>query len=208
MIFLVSFLGALFAILTSLLIVYTYIMLRVIPRLKKGVYDFVAEHGPKAAFAKMEIDPMEAMREFGVDVVHPSRAAPRGDWLDMVHATQQSSAAQLIYTCEDHGRCAGCPKILAQFAAIIKHQGKLDEIEQKLYDQLRAQLASDDLMEGEGEADRQKRIAGRIIETLVREGTSPNAARGAVWGCAKEARATFANWLSAARQSCEKEKVA
>lgn len=74
MIFVVAFLGALFAILTSLLIVYTYVMLRLLPRLKKGFHEFVAEIGPRALFERSGVDPQEAMRELGIDVV-----APRGE---------------------------------------------------------------------------------------------------------------------------------
>jgi hypothetical protein len=138
MIFAVSFLGALFAILAALAIVYTYVMLFLIPRLKRGIHEWIAEMGPKAIFEQAKVDPAEAMRELGIDVVHPSRR-PGGEadrpWVKDV--------CEVVYTCEDHGRCPGCPKVIAQFEAILRHQGALDEIERRCYDALRAQLAGD-----------------------------------------------------------------
>lgn len=129
MIFAVSFLGALFAILVALLIVYTYVMLRLLPRIKKGLREFVEEMGPRALFERADVEPQALMREMGIDVV-----APRGE--------SPSSVVRVIYTCEDHGRCEGCPRVLAQFEAIIRHQGEdtFDEVERKSYDQLRARL--------------------------------------------------------------------
>ncbi len=131
MIFAVSFLGALFAILASLLIVYTYVMLRLIPRIKRGLHAFVAEMGPKALFERADVDPQQLMSEMGIDVV-----VPRGD--------APSSVARVIFTCEDHGRCTGCPRVLAQFEAIIQHQGEdtFDEVEKQSYAQLRERLGN------------------------------------------------------------------
>ena len=96
--------------------------------------------------------------------------------------------------------------MLAQFEAIIKHQGEdsFDEVEQKCYAQLKEQLAADALLDGESETERQKRIAARVIETLVREGFAISHVRGVVWAIGKEDRMTFFEWLSAARASCEK----
>jgi len=190
MIFLVSFLGALFAILASLLLVYTYVMLRLLPKLKHGLHELVAEIGPQAVFDRANIDPAEAMRQLGVSPVVPR---PPG-------------AIRVIYTCEDHGRCDGCPKVLAQFEAIVRHQGEasFDEVEKKCYAQLREQLADDSLLSGESETDRQKRIAARVVEALVREGCTASIAYSVVWSRGKEDRATFASWLSAARSGREK----
>ena len=127
-IFGVSFLGALFAIVAALLLVYTYVMLRLIPQLKRGFRSFVEEVGLKALFERADVDPRELMEEFDI--------APE--------ARRPSEAVRIIFTCEDHGRCAGCSKVLAQFEAIIQHQGEdtFDDVERKCYAQLRAQLAS------------------------------------------------------------------
>jgi hypothetical protein len=96
--------------------------------------------------------------------------------------------------------------VLAQFEAIIRHQGEesFDEVERKCYEQLRAQLASDALLEGESETDRQKRIAARVVEALVREGRALSIAHAVVWSRRKADRTTFAEWLSSARTGCEK----
>ena len=194
-IFGVSFLGALFAILASLLLVYTYVMLRLIPRIKRSFREFVEEIGPKAVFERANLDPVELMQELGIS---PAEA----------EAIEQRSAGavRIIFTCEDHGRCVGCPKVLAQFEAIIRHQGEdsFDEAERKCYAHLQDQIACDALLDGESETERQKRIAGRVVETLVREGFAVTHARGVVWAIGKDDRATFVGWLSAARSDCEK----
>jgi hypothetical protein len=188
-IFGLSFLGALFAILASLLFVYTYVMLWLLPRIKRGFRALVAEIGPKAVFERMDLDPVEMMQQFGV--------AP---------AAAEARAVGIVFTCEDHGRCFGCPKVLAQFEAIIRHQGEdsFDEVERKTYAQLREQLSRDALLDGESETERQKRIAARVIETLVREGFAVTHVRGVVWAIGKDDRATFVGWLTAARTCCEK----
>ncbi len=191
-IFGVSFLGALFAILVALLVVYTYVTLRLVPKLKRGLRALVEEIGPRAVFEQANFDPAEAMRQLGVS---PAEAAAA--------IAQQRSA---IFTCEDHGRCLGCPRVLAQFEAIIRHQGEasFDEVERTRYAQLRDQLANDVSLPDESEADRQKRIAVRVIEALVREGCASSIAHSVVWSRRKEDRATFAAWLSAARSGREK----
>lgn len=190
-IFGVSFLGALFAIVASLLLVYTYVTLRLIPKIKRGLREFVEEIGPKAMFERANLDPLEVMQEFGIS---PPKIEP------------SAAAVRIIFTCVDHGRCDGCPKVLAQFEAIIQHQGEssFDEVERKCYAQLRELIVSDTPLDGESEAERQTRIAGRVIETLVREGFAITHARGVVWAIGKDDRATFVGWLSAARASCEK----
>lgn len=201
MIFAVSFLGALFAILASLLLVYTYVMLRMLPRLKKGFHEFVADVGPKAVFERANVDPQQLMRDLDIDVVHPSRRPDRPG------RGSDQGTLRVIFTCEDHGRCAGCPKVLAQFEAIIEHQGveSFDEVEHKCYEKLRDRFAAETVDgEGEVEVERQRRIATRVVETLVREGFSSSTACGVVWGCNKDARETFAGWLSAAREGCQK----
>ena len=197
-IFGVSFLGALFAIVASLLLVYTYVTLRLVPKLKRSFRAFVEEIGPKAVFERANLDPVEVMREFGIS---PAEAV-----IDQQRSNGAGAAVRIIYTCEDHGRCAGCPKVLAQFEAIIRHQGEgsFDEVERKCYALLRDQLAGDALLDGESEIERQQRIAGRVVEALVREGFAATHARGVVWALGKEDRATFAGWLSAARLDCEK----
>jgi hypothetical protein len=206
MIFVVSFLGALFAILAALAIVYTYVTLRVIPRLKRGIREWVEEIGPKAIFEQAKVDPAEAMRELGIDVVHPSRR-PDVPWV----AETKAQEVRIVYAfaCEDHGRCAGCPKVLAQFEAIVRNQGadSFDEEERECYERLRDQMASDARI-GENEIERQKRIAARVIETLVREGCASSLAHGVVWSRTKEDRATFATWLSAARAGRESLAIA
>lgn len=190
-IFGVSFLGALFAIVASLLLVYTYVMLRLIPKIKRSLREFVEEIGPKAVFERANLDPLEVMQELGIS---PPKIEP------------SAGAVRISFTCEDHGRCDGCPKVLAQFEAIIRHQGEgsFDEVERKCYAQLRKLNVRDAPLDGESEADRQKRIAARVIETLVREGFAITHARGVVWAIGKDDRATFASWLSAARLDCEK----
>lgn len=187
-IFSVSFLGALFAIVASLLLVYTYVTLRLIPKIKRSFREFVAEIGPKAMFEQANLDPAEVMEELGI----PSAGRSRG-------------ATRIIFTCEDHGRCVGCPRVLAQFEAIIRHQGEdsFDEVERKCYAHLREQLAGDEPIDGESEADRQKRIALRVVETLVREGVTAAQAREIVWAIGKSDRATITSWLAAARARCE-----
>lgn len=199
MIFAVSFLGALFAILTSLLIVYSYVVLRLIPRLKKSLHAFIAEVGPRALFERSGVDPAQMMRDLGIDVIHPSRGAKADA------APPAPRSVRVVFTCEDHGRCDGCPRVLAQFEAIIKHQGaeSFDEVERQCYEQLCALVKSDMALEGEGEPDRQRRLAAQVVETLVREGFALTVVRGVVWGCGKETRETFAGWLSAARESCQ-----
>lgn len=196
MIFLVSFLGALFAIFVALLIVYTYVKHRLIPRIKDGFREFVAEVGPSAVFENAKLDPIEAMRQFGVSSAEAAVAIAK--------QSAASSATRMIYMCEDHGRCAGCPKVLAQFEAIIRHQGEesFDELEKRCHAQLRDQLASDALIDGEGEIARQRRIAAHVVEVLVREGISLRVARSAVWSCGKSKQSTFDGWLSAARTGC------
>ena len=183
--FLVSAVGALFAILAALLLVYTYVTIRLVPKLKRSFREFVEEVGPKAVFERANLNPAEMMQQLGIP--------PAG-------------AMRIVYTCEDHGRCVGCPKVLAQFEAIIRHQGEasFDEVERTHYLHLKDQVASDSLIDGESETERQKRIAGRVIETLVREGFAATNVRGVVWAIGKDARATFADWLLAARLDCEK----
>ena len=199
-----SFLGALFAIVVSLLIVYTYVTWRLLPRLMRGLRAYVEEIGPRAVFERAHIDPAEAMRQLGVSSRERISAA------EATAAVAANGAVRVVFTCEDHGRCAGCPKVLAQFEAIIKHQGaeSVDEVEQKCYTQLRELLASDTLLDGESEADRQKRIAARVIETLIREGAASSIAHAVVWSRRKEDRSTFAGWLSAARTGCEEMTIA
>jgi hypothetical protein len=188
-IFAISFLGALFAIVASLLLVYTYVTLRLIPKIKRSFREYLADIGPKALFDSAHLDPAEVMEQFGI----PPGAPP------------QSAGVHIVFTCEDHGRCAGCPKVLAQFEAIVRHQGEdsFDEVERKCYAQLKAQIEDDARIDGESEADRQKRIAARVVETLVRDGFAAADARGVVWAIGKDARASFTAWLSAARASCQ-----
>ena len=197
-IFGVSFLGALFAIVASLLLVYTYVTLRLVPRLKRGLREFVEEIGPQAVFERANLDPVEAMQQLGLS---PAEAAAA-----FAQQGGTAGAARIVFTCEDHGRCVGCPKVLEQFEAIIRHQGEasFDELERKCYVHLRDQLADDALLPGESEADRQQRIAARVVELLVREGFAATHARGVVWAIGKDDRATFVGWLSAARLDCEK----
>lgn len=192
-IFAISFLGSLFAIVASLLLVYTYVTLRLIPKIKRSFRDYVADIGPKALFDNAQLDPAEVMEQFGI-----SPGAPQG-------ASQQPSGVRIVFTCEDHGRCVGCPKVLAQFEAIVRHQGEdsFDAVERRCYAQLKAQLADDARIDGESEADRQKRIAARVVEALVREGFAAAHARGVVWAIGKDDRASFAAWFSAARASCQ-----
>ena len=198
MIFVVSFLGALFAILVALLVVYTYVMLRLFPKLERGIRNFVEEVGPRAVFERANLDPAEALRQLGVP---PAVAAAS------FTANSGEASVRVLYTCADHGRCAGCPRVLAQFEAIVRHQGaeSLDEAEQKCHAQLREKFGgSAPLAESEGQ--RQHALAERVIDTLVREGIARRVARGAVWACSKEARATFSGWLSAAREGCQRSK--
>lgn len=159
-IFTVSFLGALFAIVASLLLVYTYVTLRLIPKIKRSFRAFVEEIGPKALFERANLDPAEVMQELGV-TSEAALAIKKGA------GDPERGAVRIIFTCEDHGRCSGCSKVLAQFEAIIKHQGEdsFDEVERKCYAQLKDQLAEDALLDGESEIERQKRIAARVIET-------------------------------------------
>lgn len=193
-IFGVSFFGALFAIVASLLLVYTYVTLRLIPKIKRSFRELVEEIGPKALFARANLDPAEVMQQLGVSPTDPK-------------ATDGAAGAvRIVFTCEDHGRCIGCLKVLAQFEAIIRHQGEasFDEVERTCYAHLRGQLADDAALDGESETERQKRIAGRVVESLVREGFAASRARGVVWVIGKDDRATFGSWLSAARACCEK----
>ncbi len=201
-IFGVSFLGALFAIGASLLIVYTYVTLRLIPKIKRGLREIVAEIGPRAVFEQANFDPVEAMRRLDVSSVEVAAAFAQQQGA----AGADAGAVRIIFTCEDHGRCIGCSRVLAQFEAIIRHQGEdsFDEIERECYAHLKDQLASDALFDGESEGTRQKRIAARVIEVLVREGCSSSIARSVVWNAKKEDRASFAAWLSAARAGREK----
>lgn len=205
MTFLLAFLGALFAIFVSLLIVYTYVKHRFVPKLMRSIREFVGEVGPRAVFERANLDPAEAMRQLGVSPAEAAAAIAKQRAATIGTDGASPSAVRIIYTCEDHGRCVGCPRVLAQFEAIIRHQGEdsFDEVEKKCYEQLRDQLASDALLPGESEADRQKRIAARVVEALVCEGFASSRARGVVWTIGKDARATFAAWLTAARESCD-----
>lgn len=119
--FVVAFLGALFAILVALLIVYTYVMLRLVPKLTRGFRDFIDKHA--------NMDPAEALRQFGVA---PAAFA----------SGPAAPSVRVVYTCDDHGRCVGCPKVLAQFEAIIRHQGEdtFDEVERRCYAPLKEQF--------------------------------------------------------------------
>lgn len=199
MTFAIAFLGALFAIALALLAVYTYVVHGLIPQIMKGVRSFVEEVGPRAVFERANLDPVEAMRQIGVS---PAKAAAT---ISAIAGPRAAEAVRVIFTCEDHGRCVGCPKVLAQFEAIVRHQGldSFDEVERRCYVQLQALVASDLALEGESDGDRQRRIAGRVVEALVREGFKPSIARGVVWGCGKDARETFAGWLMVARASCQ-----
>jgi len=194
--FLLAFLGALFAIVVALLVVYTYVVHLMIPRVMRAVRAFVEEVGPRAVFERANLDPIETMRQLGVS---PARAA---ESIPAV-AAQQRDAVRVIFTCEDHGRCAGCPKVLAQFEAIVRHQGaeSFDEVERRCYEQLRDLVKADAPIV---EVDRQRQIAVQVVDALVREGFAPGVVRGVVWGCGKDARETFAAWLSAARSGCQK----
>jgi hypothetical protein len=209
-IFAVSFLGALFAILAVLLLVYTYVTLRLIPKIKRGLREFIGEVGPRALFEQAHYDAAEAMRQLGIS---PAEAAAAIEALRRDDASSgvdvdasAAGATRVIFTCEDHGRCVGCPRVLAQFEAIIAHQGEdsFDEVERKCYAHLRGQLAGDAAREGESEAARQKRLAARVVDALVAEGFALGHARGVVWATVKEDRATFAAWLDAARRNCQK----
>jgi hypothetical protein len=200
-VFAISFLGALFAILVSLLLVYSWVTLRLIPHLKKSFRALVGEVGAKAIFERAGVSPERAMQDVGLDPTAAAVAAIRA------RDNEPSTAPiRVVFTCEDHGRCVGCPRVLAQFEAIIRHQGEntFDEVERRCYAQLREQIASDTLLDGESETSRQRRIAARVVETLVREGFSENAAREAVWSRSKDVRATFADWLLAARAGCRR----
>ena len=268
MIFVVAFLGALFAILTSLLVVYTWVTLYLIPRLKKSFRTYVGEIGPKAIFERAGLTPEEVMRDAGLDPIaaHAAAARARGSAPSGIH---------VVFTCEDHGRCAGCPRVLAQFEAIVTHQGaeSFDEVERTCHDQLRekfapqiaeekaigswivgqlakdgvdadlalaaatavkptatyadvkdltaawyvaalnycrkwrawARLGVDEDAAAEGEVSRQRQLAVRLVETLVREGAAISAARGAVWSCTAAQRSTFASWIDAARVRLDSE---
>ena len=144
MTFVISFLGALFAILVALLVIYTYVTLRLIPRFTRGLRDFVQEIGPKAVFERANMDPAEAMRQLGVSPMEAVAAIARQP------GAASSAAVRVIYTCEDHGRCDGCPKVLAQFEAIIRHQGEdsFDDVERRCYAQLKEQITSTAIFNG------------------------------------------------------------
>ncbi len=148
-IFAVSFLGALFAIVVALLCVYTYVTLRLIPRIKQGFREFVEDIGPKALFERANVDPAELMEELDISPAEALAALKKRGLDDPTVGN-----VRIIFTCEDHGRCDGCPKVLAQFDAIIKHQGEdsFDEVERKCYAQLKDQLANDVARAGESEA--------------------------------------------------------
>ncbi len=204
-IFGVSFLGALFAILAALLVIYTYVTLRLIPKFTRSFRAFVQEIGPKALFERANLDPAEMMRQLDLSPTEAVAAIAKQQPPPIAAAaTSDPPPVRVVYTCEDHGRCVGCPKVLAQFEAIVRHQGEdsFDEIERRCFTQLREQIASDTLIDGEAETDRQKRIAARVVETLVREGFSVTHARRVVWAAGKADRATYAGWLSAARAGC------
>lgn len=205
MIFLLSFLGALFAILASLLFVYTYVKHRLVPKLMNSLREYVGEIGPSAVFERANLDPAEAMRQLGVSPAEAAAALAKQRAFAGGAVDDSPSAVRIIYTCEDHGRCVGCPKVLAQFEAIIRHQGEesFDAVEKKCYVQLCDQLSNDASLPGESEAERQKRIAVRVVEVLVHEGFDPGHARGVVWATGKEDRSSFAAWLSAARVGCD-----
>lgn len=202
MIFAVSFLGSLFAILVSLLLVYSWVTLRLIPRLKESFRALVGEVGARAIFERAGVSPEQVMQDVGLDPTTAAVAAIRA----RDSGPSVPTPIRVVFTCEDHGRCVGCPRVLAQFEAIIRHQGEdtFDEVERRCYAQLREQIASDALLDGESETSRQRRIATRVVEALVREGFSENAAREAVWSRGKDVRATFADWLSAARAGCQR----
>jgi hypothetical protein len=140
MIFAVAFLGSLFAILAALLVVYTYVMLRLIPRFMQGISKLVKEIGPKAVFERANLDPVEAMRELGLSPA--AAAASIAVAKDEIDRRLGKASIRVVFTCEDHGRCDGCPKVLAQFEAIVRHQGaqSFDEVERKCYEQLAAKF--------------------------------------------------------------------
>jgi hypothetical protein len=133
--FAVAFLGALFAILAALLVVYTYVVLRLLPKLKRGLREMGAELGPSVVGTSREEAEAWAM----VDAVAADTAQRKAASSEML---VEKKAARVIFVCEDHGRCGGCPKVLAQFEAIIRHQGEdtFDEVERTCYAQLRDRL--------------------------------------------------------------------
>jgi ferredoxin len=52
-------------------------------------------------------------------------AIHRGEMVPGASVPRAARVAEvkIVYTCEDHGRCVGCPKVLAQFDAIAREQG-------------------------------------------------------------------------------------
>jgi hypothetical protein len=151
-IFAVSFLGALFAILAALLLVYTYVMLRVIPKLRRSFRAFVEEIGPKATLERANIDPVEIMAQLGIQQPRSPPPTPGDD------RAAGKEHGVLVFTCEDHGRCPGCPNVLAQFEAIIRHQGEdsFDALERECYTRLREKLSMEGALNGESADDRQQ----------------------------------------------------
>lgn len=132
MTFAIAFLGSMFAIALSAILVYTYVVHIAIPRILRGLRAFVEEVGPRSAFERAKLDPVETLRQFGISPIQ-----------DTARSHLPNDAVRVIFTCEDHGRCAGCPKVLAQFEAIVRNQGidSFDEVERRCYDQLRATIA-------------------------------------------------------------------
>lgn len=128
-IFVVSFLGSLFAIIAALALTYTYVTLRLIPKLKRGLQEIAASE-PNAAAD-------ELMGQLRISLDESAAAFKDSSWerVGTPRAKDSKPAVRVIFTCEDHGRCVGCPKVLAQFDAIIRHQGEasFDEVERKCY---------------------------------------------------------------------------
>lgn len=156
-IFVVSFLGSLFAIIVALALTYTYVTLRLIPKFKRGLQEIAASDPNDTA------DELLGQLKISLDESAAAFKEPSWERVGAARAEDSKKAAvRVIFSCEDHGHCAGCPKVLAQFDAIIRHQGEasFDDVERKCYATLCERLQSAALLDGETDNERQnERVA-------------------------------------------------
>lgn len=185
--FLVAFTGSFFA----MVIAMHYVLRRIVPKLIDRSDFQPVEPIVDAPTNSIRLPITDSFdHEEVTNVVHVTRLRATPSEMD------PTDAVRVIYTCEDHGRCVGCPKVLAQFEAILRHQGadSLDSIERGCYSRLREQLLN--------EYDRELQDADLVIRALIEEGCDPSVAYTVVWNCAQEDRKSFDTWLVTARTSC------
>jgi len=153
--FVATFLGSLFAIVVALALVYTLVTLYALPRVR-AMYEAAAASPTRVGLRRdgeVEVAPCACGRAqyVGDDVDDPMaflyeigwRFAGDGSWHCPICVEQSNGERErIVFTCEEHGRCPGCPRVLAQFDAIARCQGadSMSPLEQRLWLELAAEF--------------------------------------------------------------------